>query len=174
MKLGQFETNRIYNVDAYEAIKQLPDNCIDLIITDPPYEQDVGHDSGAFGIEKKLSYKQIMDISGGFDYAILDDFVRILKQINLYIWCSKRQIPMLLDYFVTQRKCHYDLITWHKSNAIPATNNCYMPDTEFCLFFRERGVRLYGHLKQNANTTLRQQTRWTSNGLDTQPSSRWR
>ena len=144
MKLGDFETNRIYNVDCYQAIKHLPDSCIDLIITDPPYEQDVAHSSGAFGIDKKLNYKQIADISCGIDYSILDEFVRVLKRINLYIWCSRRQIPKLIDYFVAQRKCRYNIITWHKSNAIPAANNCYMPDTEYCLFFRERGAKLYG------------------------------
>ncbi len=144
MKLGDFETNRIYNVDCYQAIKHLPDSCIDLIITDPPYEQDVAHSSGAFGIDKKLNYKQIADISCGIDYSILDEFVRVLKRINLYIWCSRRQIPKLIDYFVTNRKCRYNIITWHKSNAIPAANNCYVSDTEYCLYFRERGVKLYG------------------------------
>ena len=147
MNLGQFETNRIYNVDAYEAIKQLPDKCIDLIITDPPYEQEVAHGSGTFGIEKKLNYKQIADMSNGFDYAILDEFVRVLKRINLYVWCSERQIPKLIDYFVTQRKCRFKIISWHKTNAAPACNNTYMKDTEYCLFFRERGVRLYGTVK---------------------------
>lgn len=144
MKLGTYETNRIYNVDAYEAIKQLPDNSIDLIITDPPYEIEVAHSSGAFGIDKKLNYQQIADISCGIDYAILDDFVRVLKRINLYIWCSRRQIPRLLDYFVTQRKCRYTIITWHKTNAPPTCNNHYMLDTEYCLYFCERGVKLRG------------------------------
>ncbi len=144
MKLGTFETNKIYNVDCYEAIKKLPDNSIDLIITDPPYLLEVAHGSGAFGVEKKLSYKQIQNMLGGFDYSILDEFCRVLKKINLYIWCSKRQFPYLLNYFVTQRKCVWQIITWHKTNAIPAANNIYMPDTEYCLFFRERRVALGG------------------------------
>ncbi len=144
MKLGPFETNRIYKVDAYETIKLLPDNSIDLIITDPPYEQSVAHGSGAFGTEKKLSFRQIADISCGIDYAILDDFVRVLKDINLYIWCSKRQIPKLIEYFVTERKCRYEIITWHKTNAPPTCNSHYMLDTEYCLYFRGRGVHIYG------------------------------
>ncbi len=55
MKIGTFETNKIYNVDAYEAIKKLPDNSIDLIVTDAPYDLEVAHGSGAFGVEKKLN-----------------------------------------------------------------------------------------------------------------------
>lgn len=37
MKLGEYETNQICNEDSYQAIKKLPDKCIDLIVTDPPY-----------------------------------------------------------------------------------------------------------------------------------------
>lgn len=37
MKLGQWDTNTIYNVDALELLKGLPDGGVDAIITDPPY-----------------------------------------------------------------------------------------------------------------------------------------
>lgn len=32
-----YEFNNIYCEDSYNAIKNIPDKCIDLIITDPPY-----------------------------------------------------------------------------------------------------------------------------------------
>lgn len=154
MKIGNFETNRIYNVDAYEAIKKLPDNSIDLIVTDAPYDLEVTHGSGAWGVEKKMNYKEIQAFSHGFNFGILDEFCRVLKQINLYIWCSKRQLPFLLNYFVTSRKCLYQIIAWHKTNAVPAVNNIYMPDTEYCLFFRERRVPLYGNAKSKGTFYL--------------------
>jgi site-specific DNA-methyltransferase (adenine-specific) len=31
------ETNKVYEMDAFELLKQLPDNSIDLVLTDPPY-----------------------------------------------------------------------------------------------------------------------------------------
>ena len=31
------EVNKIYNVDCLELMKQLPDKCVDLVLTDPPY-----------------------------------------------------------------------------------------------------------------------------------------
>ena len=34
--------NKITCGDAYELIKQLPDKSIDLIVTDPPYDLEVG------------------------------------------------------------------------------------------------------------------------------------
>ena len=44
------ELNKIYCVDAYELIKGIPDNSIDLIITDPPYQMDE-HGGGGSMIE---------------------------------------------------------------------------------------------------------------------------
>ena len=32
------ETNVIYNEDCYVGIKSIPDNSIDLVIIDPPYD----------------------------------------------------------------------------------------------------------------------------------------
>ena len=31
------EVNKIYNADCLELMKQLPDKCIDLVLTDPAY-----------------------------------------------------------------------------------------------------------------------------------------
>lgn len=138
------EENQIYLADCYEFVKQIPDKSIDLIITDPPYELEVNHSAGAYGIKKKLHFSQITNLSYGFDYAILDEFIRILKKINIYIWCSKRQLQFLLDYFVTKKGCYWELITWHKENAVPTGNNTFICDTEYCLFFREKGVHLGG------------------------------
>lgn len=33
---------------------------------------------------------------------------------------------------------------WHKTNPTPTCGNKYLTDTEFCLFFREKGVKVYG------------------------------
>ncbi len=42
MKLKKFELNKIYNMDCLEGLKQIEDNSIDLIVTDPPY--NIGKD----------------------------------------------------------------------------------------------------------------------------------
>ena len=31
------EINKIHNLDCLDGLKQLPDNSVDLIVTDPPY-----------------------------------------------------------------------------------------------------------------------------------------
>ena len=39
--IEQFE-NKIINADCMDILKQLPDKCIDLVLTDPPYGIDYG------------------------------------------------------------------------------------------------------------------------------------
>lgn len=37
------ELNKIYNMDCIDGLKQLDDNCIDLVVTSPPYNVDLGN-----------------------------------------------------------------------------------------------------------------------------------
>ena len=49
-----------------------------------------------------------------------------------------------MKYFVEQKGCLFDILTWHKTNPTPTANGTYLPDTEYCLMFREKGCKLYG------------------------------
>lgn len=138
------EADNIYFGDCNELIKQIPDKTIDLIVTDPPYLlSSHGGGNAAFSTKRKRYYKEIEHLSNGISLNILDDFIRILKKINIYIWCSKRQITGYIQYFL-KLGCTFELIAWHKTNPIPTCNNKYLNDSEYCLFFREKGVKLYG------------------------------
>lgn len=90
MKIGRFETNNIYNEDCYKAIKDIPDKSVDLIITDPPYEITNGiHESGFLKNRNKLdTTTQIFDkkLDIGLKENILDEFIRVMKKINIYIY----------------------------------------------------------------------------------------
>lgn len=39
-----YELNKVHCVDCLEALKQLPDKCVDLVLTDPPYGNDNNYD----------------------------------------------------------------------------------------------------------------------------------
>ena len=85
-------------------------------------------------------------ISHGFDNSILDELCRVMKKINIYVWCNKNQLRQLIDYF-DDKGCFIDLLTWNKTNPIPTCNNKYLSDIEYCVFAREEGVKLYGDIK---------------------------
>ena len=163
------ETNKIYLGDAYELIKKLPDKSIDLIVTDPPYEIVGGGSGGCFGVEHRdyhAEYKHLGReehkreglriianakrqkenlncVCEGFDYSLLDELDRVMKKINIYIWCNKNQISSLMKHY-EDKECNVDLLVWHKTNPIPTCNNKYLSDLEYCVFAREPGVCLGG------------------------------
>lgn len=85
-------------------------------------------------------------ISKGITNEILTELVRVMKKINIYIWCSKAQLRQLLNFF-GDLGCNLDLLTWHKTNPIPTCNNTYLSDTEYCVFARDGGVKLYGSVE---------------------------
>lgn len=133
--------------DAYELIKTIPDKSIDLIVTDPPY---CGDYPGGGGVAKhnggeKDFVKEIkrMNLYDGFDLSILDEFVRVMKKINIYLWCNKEQIYDYLTYFVKERGCKWEMLIWAKDNPPPFTNEHYLKDKEYCLYFAEKGVSLH-------------------------------
>jgi len=87
--------------------------------------------------------KNTQFISKGITNDILDEMVRVLKKINIYIRCNKEQLRQLIDYF-DDLGCFIDLLSWHKTNPIPTCNDTYLPDTEYLIFAREKGVKLNG------------------------------
>ena len=133
----------LYNGDAYKLIKDIPDNSIDLIVTDPPYlieSTETGSKSQlAKSIQNMNNQLAAGVLTAGIKDDILEDFVRVLKKINIYIWCNHKQIPQYIDFFVNKYGCKFDILIWNKSNASPLFCNKYLTDKEYCLYFRRGG-----------------------------------
>lgn len=84
------EDMRLILGNAYEEIKKLPDKSVDLIITDPPYDIDTKYTS-CMRNDIGKSYHSVIrelsadDLTSGIEFSILDDFLRVLKTVNIYI-----------------------------------------------------------------------------------------
>ena len=134
---------QLLNGDSYKLIKNIPDNSVDLIVTDPPYLIESTETGCKNDLAKSLKNMNNQLAEGvltcGINNEILEDFVRVLKKINIYIWCNHKQIPQYLDFFVNKYECKFDILIWNKSNATPLFNNKYLTDKEYCLYFRRGG-----------------------------------
>jgi DNA modification methylase len=141
MSLDQY-LNKITCGDCYELIKNLPDKSIDLIVTDPPYQLET-EGSKENSISKTFANcnSELKEIDEGIRLEILDEYMRVMKRPNIYIWCNKKQIPDYLDFFVKKHGCSFEIMTWLKTNPTPLCGGNYLIDKEFCLYFR-KGVRL--------------------------------
>ena len=135
--------NSIVLGNSYELIKEISDNSIDCIYTDIPYlYKQYGKQKSEIG--KRITQTHIEQIGkmiSGIDLHILDEFTRVMKKINCFIWCSKMQIPEILNYFVN-KGCNFEILVWCKTNPMPLANNSWLSDIEYCLYFREKGVKV--------------------------------
>lgn len=99
MKLGNYETNEIYNEDCIKAMQSLPNECIDFILTDPPYNIN-------FSLQhRQEKFEVIMN-----DNLSSEDFDKLLN-----------------DYFeqcFRVLKNNSFLITFMGWSSIPAFNKC--------------------------------------------------
>ena len=138
------ELNKIYLGDAYELIKDIPDKSVDIIVTDPPYQLD---SLTGGGMLKEKRIKNLMDELGenhldiGINESILDEFMRVMKKPNIYIWMNLKQLYFYLNYFVGKHNCNWNLIVWQKSNAMPLCGGKYLNDCEYCAYFY-KGIKL--------------------------------
>lgn len=156
------EINKIHLGDAYKLIKEVSDKSVDLIVTDPPYEikglSDKPHglskwNKGSTKHEKEM-FEMKENLVNGIDLTILDEFVRVMKKINIYLWCNKEQIYDYLTYFVKERGCNWEMLVWAKENPAPFYGNHYLKDKEYCLYFWEMGVNLNTRTFQTSKTVF--------------------
>lgn len=76
--------NKIYNEDCLIGLKKIPDNSIDLVVIDPPY--DISTKGGKKGTGKlckeliKLENElKASNLINGFDLSVLDELIRVMK-----------------------------------------------------------------------------------------------
>lgn len=134
---------KIINADCMDILKQLPDKCIDLVLTDPPYlikNTKAGNKSSfAKSIQNMNDEIKEAGLVDGVSLEFCEQILRIQDKINAYIWCNKGQIIDYLNFFVSDNKCSYEILCWQKQNAMPTFNNKYLTDKEYCLYFRKGG-----------------------------------
>ena len=93
----KMELNNIYLGDAYKLIKEVPDKSVDLIYTDIPYDYTNGGKCG--GMLKSAARKQtyietIGQFDKGIDFSILNEFVRVMRYIYIYMVFQRPNIAI--------------------------------------------------------------------------------
>lgn len=152
--------NKITLGDSYELIKELPDKSVDCVYTDIPYlfeQGGSGNSRIANQVKKMKDELQKNGIYDGIDYSIFSEFVRVLKNINIFIWCSKGQIFDILKWFNENTDCTYQILTWNKTNPVPMCNGNWLSDIEYCLYFN-RGTKL--------NDGIEHKSKWFTSSLN--------
>jgi len=110
------ELDRIYNMDCIEGMKQLPDNYVDLVITDPPYFAPAQHYSPS---RKNRTQRKVGDLSilEYFFHDWLKEIIRIVKDTGwIYIFCDSQSYPLIFTGLYSHVKS-IRTIVWDKVTA---------------------------------------------------------
>ena len=110
----EFE-NKIICADSEELLKKLPDNCVDLVFTSPPYNFGLGYDTGEDGVHWENYFNKL--------FAVFDECIRVLKYggriaVNVQPLFSD-YIPshqIIANYFMQKKLIWKGEILWEKNN----------------------------------------------------------
>jgi|LSQX01.1.fsa_nt_gb site-specific DNA-methyltransferase (adenine-specific)/modification methylase len=112
---------RLFNEDCLKTMRIIPDNSIDLILTDPPYNISK-YSTGNIELPNRSALNN--DIAN-WDLVELDpkdfieDFKRILKPTgNIFIFTSYNMIGKWHDVFDSEFDT-FQYFIWHKTNPAP-------------------------------------------------------
>lgn len=91
IKGKQMNLNEILLGDAYELIKEIPNKSVDMVYTDIPYLYVYGDNGGTseMGRDARKMKDALKEMKDGIDYSIFNEFIRVCKKTNIFIWCSR-------------------------------------------------------------------------------------
>lgn len=121
--------NNIHCADCLEFMKQMPDECVDCVITDPPYN--------ASNSKMSLPDRNYQTIGEAwdkdFDPATFADIVKrkLKKNGSIVVFCS---LHLLEEYLSLPFKLQ-QILHWHKTNPFPAIAKVYTFSIEYILWF---------------------------------------
>ena len=135
----------IHNCSCMDVLKEMPDESIDLIATDPPYRVMARGSSGNAG---GMLLKDINRKGKVFEFNAIDcdeyapEFYRVLKDgSHCYVMTNHINLIHMLNTFT---ECGFHFIKsliWDKGNKI--MGQFYMSQFEYILFFRKgTGIKI--------------------------------
>ena len=130
--------NKIISGDCIEVLRNLPDNCVDLIITSPPYADS----------RKKIYQGVSPDEYVKWIVPRVEEFLRVLKPTGTFILNIKEKVvygerhTYVIDLIIKMREQGWlwtEEFIWHKKNSFPGKwPNRFRDAWERCLQFNKR------------------------------------
>ena len=133
----KLELNVIHNIDCLEFMRTLPDKCIDLVLTDPPY--GIGADKGVGGFGSSKTDKHY---EGNWDKftpsrEYFDEIIRIGKKVIIFGG----------NFFTDKLPVNGHWIVWDKKGDIAFDNpfgDCELAYTNI----KKKSVKKYKVIQQ--------------------------
>jgi DNA modification methylase len=138
MSEKRLELNRIYQMDCIEGMRLLPDDSVDLIVIDPPY--NIGKDKRwdkwrsvddyvAWMTDVFLECERVLKPNGSF-YWFHNDFPQIRKLMD----AIDENTSFIFKQFITCHKPKFKVFAW-KNRTEKSIDRNWFPNVEYCLFY---------------------------------------
>ena len=125
--------NKIHHADCLEFMKGLPDKCVDLVLTDPPYGIGIGKAGGVGGGSKRGAVKscKVSDWDSAIPSA---EYFTEMQRV------SKNQIIWGGNYFIEHLQNTRCFLTWYKRDGLPDRT---FADSELAWTSFDKNSRVY-------------------------------
>ncbi|HUX54503.1 MAG TPA: site-specific DNA-methyltransferase [Williamwhitmania sp.] len=133
--MAKIEINKFVNTiicgDCLDILKEFPDSCVDLVLTDPPYNEVNRPNSGLRSFDKGIADSLEVDI------PIVAKILDKLCRGSIYVWCGTEQVSFWRREFVSfglsTRQC-----IWEKTNPSPINGQyLWLSNIENCIFAKK-------------------------------------
>ena len=129
--------------DCLNALRNIPDESIDLVVTDPPYLMN--HTSGSSTNASKQEQWQ-GNLKAADKTANMSNFIKfsqwlpvIYKKLksssHCYIFCNDKNVQDVLNESTKTGFKLHNILIWKKNNCTP--NRWYMKNVEFIIFLHK-------------------------------------
>lgn len=148
--------NVVFNEDCFVGMTQIPDNSIDLVVTDPPYwhkkspgkpysQRNQCHTKSKFSNSSLYSQdcdmmKSMSDFDENSINRIMQEFKRLCKIMNCYIFCNETQVPYYAMW-AERNGYMFTILVWEKPLSI-INKNRFSQNTEFIVRIYDYGTAL--------------------------------
>lgn len=147
----QRERGVIINEDCMKVLSSLDDNCVNLTLTDIPYDGiNKSNDSGGL---RKLKKGKADEIT--FDlYTFIEECYRVTAN-TMIIFCGQTQFSNIFGYFIDKMnnekaKISVRQLVWAKTNPSPMNGQfMYLSGCENAVWVKKKGSPFNAHCKSN-------------------------
>lgn len=165
-KLGKVDdTAQIYKPHtetclAKNMLASLPQNSVDLIITDPPYGDSTRIGRSQFNGQHKMGAERAGRVNNheslNFLNGVPASFERVLKpDSHLYVFCNKESYAEMREHFGSVFDMS-QLIVWEKPHYGVGDSQTFSPVHEFIMHFRYGSPQLrYGEKRKRPKNLLK-------------------
>lgn len=141
------EINTFNNIDCIEYMKTLPNNSVDMTLTDIPYGEASCKTNGLTNL-KSLDNLGAADRETFDEIKFCEEVYRITKN-SICIFCGRKQFSTIYQFF-KNKKGTVRPIVWEKTNPVPSNGKyVYLSGVEFAVWFKKAGSKSFNAYCKN-------------------------